>query len=162
MSSRSIASSKIVRTLGGSLLSPSLPPVTLVSNMPLDSQPLGVSPSSTCPPLTVGAISNLRTRLLPNLPSTRSLSDFLLLSQSTVRPGRQSPAVFFTDALEIPEEKHMKLLISVVRGFSKVNGLPNEPRWSHIFPPKPEVGSKAESTPQLFHDKINGRLYRLK
>ena len=99
--------------------------------------------SSTGLPSTIDSIYDLSTPLLPDLLSTRPLSDFLLLGQSTVGPGIESPEAFFTAVLRRSEEDgvkqrskkervkgRVKLLVDVVEGFSKAKERPDESFWS--------------------------------
>jgi hypothetical protein len=63
-------------------------------------------------------------------------------------------------------EKRLKRLVGVAEGFSKAKELPDGSHkpfcsgWPLI--PEPEVGSKAESTPNTFVGEVGNRLRRLK
>jgi hypothetical protein len=143
-----------------------------VSNVPLSSQLPGVSPSSTGLPSTTDTIYDLSTPSLADLLSTRPSTDFLSSGPTAVGPGTENPEAFFTAALGSSEEKkrvkRVKLLVSVVRGFSKTEGLSNGlykrlSGWPRIFRPKPEVGFEDGSVPETaFEAKVARRLHRLK
>ena len=139
-----------------------------MSNVPLDSQPPRVSPSSTGLPLTADAIYNLSTPPFLDPSSARPSSDFLPSGQNTVGPGIESPTAFFTAALGRLGEKRLKRLVGVAEGFSKAKELPDGSHkpfcsgWPRISVSEPEVGSKAESTPKTFEDEVANRLCRLK
>jgi hypothetical protein len=58
----------------------------------------------------------------------------------------------------------VKLLVSVVEGFSKVKECPDRlhesfwSRWPSIFGPEPELGSEAESISKTFETRYTDRL----
>jgi hypothetical protein len=94
---------------------------------------------STSLPLTINIIYNLLTPLLLNPLSTKPLSDFLLLGQSTISPKIESPEAFFIAMLRRSEKEQVKrrskeervkeqvkLLVGVVKGFSKAKKRPDK------------------------------------
>jgi hypothetical protein len=137
-----------------------------VSNVPLDSQLPRFSPSPTGLPSTAGAIYDLSTPSLPDPPPARPPSDFLPSGDTTVGPGIENPAAFFTAALGTLTKERLKRLVGVVEGFSTAEELPGGSHkpfcsgWPCIS--KPEVGSNAESAPKIFEDEFADRLCRLK
>ena len=141
---------------------------SLVSSVPLSSQPPSVSPSSTALP-SADTIYDSSTPLPADLPSTRSPTDFLSSGQSAVDPGTESPEAFFAGALGSSEEdEKVKQLASVVRGFPTAEGFSDGlckrlSGWSCFFRSKPEVGFEDGSIPETeFEVGVAHRLRQLK
>ncbi|CAG8982691.1 hypothetical protein HYALB_00000972 [Hymenoscyphus albidus] len=145
------------------LSSSSLPHGRLVSNVLPGSQLLSVSaglPSAT--DTTYGLLGQIHH------PSIIASTDFLSSSQINIEPRTESPEAFFIAALGSSEEKRVKRLVSVVRGFSKADefsvGLhQNLSGWLYIFKSEPEVGFEDGSAPETaFEAGVAQRLRQLK
>ena len=129
---------------------PSPPPCSLVSYIPLESQPYSVLPSYP-------AALDLTTDTLYN-----SLTDSIKSSQTAIGPEKESPEAFFTAALEAPEEKRVKRLSTMVQRLSKAEEPSNRlykkfwSKQSRIFQPGPGL------IPEMkFEAQVAYRLRRL-